>query len=97
VLLSVGKWKHLSVVIEDEIDRNFDMIKISDKMQETKTPDGVILRKVDLMRAVLVHLDTHIWEENRQTIAEISSNKYLEYLGLENFNIRTQEICPPNC
>jgi hypothetical protein len=67
------KRKNLSLLIEDEIHRNLDRMKKSDNMKSGKLPNGDTIRKVDIMSAFLVHLDTHIWEQNKQTIAEISS------------------------
>lgn len=75
--------ENLRILIEDEIDRNLEWIKMSDQMWGEDPSNGVKFRKVDLLCAGLVHLDTHIWEQNKQTIAEISSQKYLKYLDME--------------
>ncbi len=65
-------------IIEDEINRNIDVINKASKVDESylsfiKAPNAV------KKGFILQDIRTHYWDENKQYVSEYSNKKFIEY------------------
>lgn len=78
------KKTNLSKLIENEIRSNIDLLQ-----EANSTKEGIIngrtTSRLNLMCPKLVHLSLNIWNDNKQTIAEITAKKFLKYSEIANF------------
>jgi len=73
------KEKNLSRLIEYELASNIRSLKEAIRIKQSQL-NGITISKIDMMCAIIVsRLDLDIWNDNKQTIAEISSKKFLKY------------------
>jgi hypothetical protein len=75
------KKKNILKVIKSNIKENYETLVRANKLQEA-TLNSKIVSRVNMMCAVLINIDIEIWNNNKQTIAELSSTKYEEYSKL---------------
>jgi hypothetical protein len=73
------KKKHnLGLLIEYELKKNIELLKKANTQADGEI-NGKIISKLNLMCPGLEHLTLNIWNESKQSIAEISSAKFLKY------------------
>lgn len=72
------KKKNLVKLIIAELSNNKELLA---KAHSQKVPEmaGKSISKIKLMCPILEHLSLVIWDNSKQTVAEISSAKYLKY------------------
>jgi hypothetical protein len=69
---------NLSNLIEVELARNFELLNKANSVG-TAQINGQPISRCNLMYPYLAKLDLSVWSENKKTVAEISSNRYLKY------------------
>ena len=74
----IKKKQNLVRLIEYELKKNIELIKKAHSLEEGKL-EGKVISKLNLMCPVLEHLNLSIWNDCKQSIAEISSAKFLKY------------------
>jgi len=78
-------------IIEDEIDRNIDIINKASKIDESylsfiKAPNPV------KKGFILQDIRTHYWNENKQYVSEYSSRKFIEYSQINGIVEETRDF-----
>lgn len=77
------KRRNLCTLIEYEILENLKLLIKANLLGNNKIDLGGT-SKIKLMTPILVNLDLQVWNSNNQTIAEISSKKFLKYSDIIN-------------
>jgi len=77
------KINNLSTIIEKELKNNIALLEKSHHVQEGRL-NGQVISKLNLMCPVLVNINISDWIENKQTIAEVSAERYMQYAEIMN-------------
>lgn len=72
------KKRNLSKLIENEIESNNNLLIKADQCKDGNF-NGATIFRLNLMCSVLVNIDYSVWSDNKQTIAEISAERFLQY------------------
>ncbi len=76
---SVRKKKsNLSKLIEKEIDFNIELLKKASLCKDENL-DGTHISRLNIMCTILSKIDLNVWNDNKQTIAEVSSSRFMKY------------------
>lgn len=72
------KKRNLIKLIEDELNRNIDLLKKTNATKD-KNVNGNVITKLNTMCSMLEFLSLNIWNDNKQTVAEISAKGFLKF------------------
>ena len=75
------KQRNLSKLIKNELKRNINLLKKANTTKD-KNLNGNTITKLSIMCAMLQHLSLNIWNDNKQTIAEISAIGFLKFSSI---------------
>lgn len=69
---------NLSSLVEKEIEDNIKLLKKAKDIKDVQMCNGLLVKELSRC-AILATIDLTIWDDNKQVIAEISSEKFSQY------------------